>query len=227
MSVPTPTRSASEDFGSPTRSVSEDAGLNDLAGGPYRFSVDQYHQMIAAGILTENDRVQLLEGEIVCMTPIGPLHRFSVQAAVRTLGKLLPPEWELMIQQPITLAASEPEPDIAIVRSEAARYIDRHPGPADVALVIEVADSSLDLDRSIKQRIYAAAGIPMYVLVNLAERQAAIMTQPLSAAGQEPASYQTHRIIDDRSAVAIELAGQRLSEICVADVMPPPVEGNT
>jgi Uma2 family endonuclease len=194
-----------------------------LAGGisPYRFSIDQYHQMVATGIRAEDERVQLLEGEVVRMTPIGPLHRYAVVAGAEALSKLLPAEWKLMIQQPITLANSEPEPDLCIVRSESARYLDRHPGANDVALVIEVADSSLPLDRGMKQRVYAAAGIPVYFLVNLAARNVEAFSEPRPATEQQHASYQTHKIFDDQTAVEIELAGRRLGEIRVGDLMPP------
>ena len=190
----------------------------------YRFTVEQYHQMAAAGILEEDERVQLLEGEIVRTTPIGPLHRYAVVAAGEALRKLLPPAWEMMIQQPITLAHSEPEPDLCIVRSESARYLDRHPGAADVALVIEVADSSLPLDRNRKQTIYAAAGIPEYWIVNLDQRCVEVFSRPQPATAQQSASYQTHQVFDDQAAVEIELAGRRLGEIRIEDLMPPIAE---
>lgn len=187
---------------------------------PYRFSVDQYHQMIAAGVLTENDRVQLLEGEIVCMTPIGPLHRYAVHICAKTLGKLLPPEWELMIQQPITLAASEPEPDLSVVRREAALGLDRHPGPADTAILIEVADSSLPLDRNRKQAIYAAAGIPEYWIVNLAQRCIEVYRKPSPAAAGGRATYAVCHEFRDADAVPVCIGGREIGKIVVAEIIP-------
>ena len=186
----------------------------------YRFSVDQYHQMIAAGILTENDRVQLLEGEIVLMTPIGPPHRYAVHVCAKALGKLLPPAWELMIQQPITLANSEPEPDLSVVRSEAALALDRHPSAADTAIIIEVADSSLPLDRNRKQAIYAAAGIPEYWIVNLAERCIEVYREPAPGAAGGRATYAVHHKFRDADAVPVCIAGQEIGKIAVAEIVP-------
>lgn len=186
----------------------------------YRFSVDQYHQMIAAGVLTRDDRVQLLEGEIVLMTPIGPPHRYAVVVVGESLRKLLPPEWELLIQQPITLTASEPEPDLSVVRREAALALDRHPGAADAALIIEVADSSLALDRNRKQAIYAAAGIPEYWIVNLDQRSIEVYREPAPAAPGGRATYSVRHEYRDVDAVPVCIAGQEIGKIAVAEIVP-------
>ncbi|HUY91492.1 MAG TPA: Uma2 family endonuclease [Pirellulales bacterium] len=186
----------------------------------YRFSIDQYHQMIASGILTEDDRVQLLEGEIVCMTPIGPLHRYAVVVAGEALSRLVPPEWKVITQQPITLAGSEPEPDLSVVRSEAALALDRHPGAADTALIIEVADSSLPLDRNRKQAIYAAAGIPEYWIVNLAQRSIEVYREPAPAAAGGRAAYSVRHEFRDADAVPVCIAGQEIGKISVAEIIP-------
>lgn len=186
----------------------------------YRFSVDQYHQMIAAGILTEDERVQMLEGEIVCMTPIGPLHRYAVVAAGDALSKLLSPEWTLMIQQPITLTDSEPEPDLCIVRHKAALSLDRHPGPADVALVIEVADSSLSLDRNRKQTIYAAAGIPEYWIVNLDQRCIEAYREPSAATPSGCAAYSMRQEFRGADAVPVRIAGRELGKLSAEVIVP-------
>lgn len=193
---------------------------HDCGVSPYRFSVDQYHQMIAAGVLTRDDRVQLLEGEIVCAPQIRPLHRYAVVVADEALSKLLPPEWELMIQQPITLAASEPEPDLSVVRRVAALAPDRHPGPADVALIIEVADSSLPLDRNRKQAIYAAAGIPEYWIVNLAQRCIEVYREPSPAAAGGLATYFARHEFLDADAVPVCIAGEEIGKINVAEIVP-------
>lgn len=187
---------------------------------PYRFSIDQYHQMVATGILAEDERVQLLEGEIVRMTPIGPLHRYAVVAGAEALSKLLPAEWKLMIQQPITLANSEPEPDLCIVRSESARYLDRHPGPADVALVIEVADSSLPLDRNRKQTIYAAAGIPEYWIVNLDQRCVEVYREPGVPIELGRAAYSARQAFVAGAAVPLRIGALECGSVAVAELMP-------
>src|SRR6185437_2822755 len=144
-----------------------------------------------------------------------------VQEALAKLSPLLPAGWHVRCQDPLTLADSEPEPDIAVVRGSRRDYAGRHPGPSETGLVIEVADSSAELDRTLKQRVYAAAGIPVYMLVNLAARNVEAFFEPARATDQQPASYQTREVFDDQAAVEIELAGQRLGEIRVGDLMPP------
>ena len=194
--------------------------LLECGVSPYLFSIDQYHQMIAAGILAEDERVQLLEGEIVRMTPIGPLHRYAVQACARTLAKLLPSSWELMIQQPITLANSEPEPDLCVVRCEAARYLDRHPGAEDVALVIEVADSTLPLDRNCKLPIYARAGIPEYWIVNLGQQCIEVYREPPATARPGQAVFSSRNVFSVKDAIPVQVGGQELGVVAVAELLP-------
>ncbi|HUY91490.1 MAG TPA: Uma2 family endonuclease, partial [Pirellulales bacterium] len=161
-----------------TRSVGEEQPRSCVAGLPYRFTVDQYHEMIDAGILGENERIELLEGGILHMSPRGPRHVFAVQELAARLAPLLPADWHLRSQDPLTLAESEPEPDLAIVRGARRAYAARHPVAGEVGLVVEVADSSLEFDRSVKQRIYAAAGIPEYWIVNLDQRSIEVYREP-------------------------------------------------
>jgi len=205
----------------PIGSVGEEQPRACIAGAPYRFTVEQYHEMIDAGILGENDRIEFLEGGILHMSPRGPRHVFAVQELSARLASLLPTDWHLHVQDPLTLAESEPEPDLAIVRGSRRDYVARHPGAGEIGLVIEVADSSLEMDRSVKQRIYAAAGIPVHWLVGLQKRNVEVLTQPLPPSGEHPAGYQAHRVIDAQGTVAFELAGQQLGQIRVADLMPP------
>lgn len=204
--------------------------IQDISAAPikepvsaYRFTVEQYHEMIEAGILGENDRIELIEGNVLQMSPKGPRHVFAVQELLAKLAPLLPVGWHARCQDPLTLSDSEPEPDIAVVRGARNDYATRHPGPEDSGLVIEVADASVELDRTIKQRVYAAAGIPTYLLINLAQRQAEIFTQPQGATAGRPASYLSQRIVNEQGFVEILLAGQRLGEIRVGDLMPPAV----
>lgn len=203
------------------RSIGEEPSQTFVAGSPYRFTVEQYHEMINGGILGENDRIELLEGGILHMSPKGPRHVFTVQELSARLAPLLPADWHLRVQDPLTLAESEPEPGLVIVRGSRRDYAARHPGAGEVGLVIEVADASLELDRSVKQRIYAAAGIPVYWLVNLRACNVEVFSQPQLPSGHNPPSYQAHCIIDAQGAVAFELAGQHLGQIRVADLLPP------
>lgn len=191
-----------------------------VAGSPYRFTVEQYHAMIDTGILGENDRIELLEGGILRMSPKGPRHVFTVQELSARLAPLLPADWHLRAQDPLTLADSEPEPDLAIVRGSRRDYAARHPGAGEIGLVIEVADGWLELDRGVKQRVCAAAGIPVYWLVNLAARNVEVFSLPSTGDEETPASYQSRRVFDDPSAIEIDLDGQRLGEIRVGDLMP-------
>jgi hypothetical protein len=121
----------------------------------WRLSLEQYHAMAQAGILTENDPVELLEGWLVYKMTNNPPHSVVTLLIQNALRPLLPEGWFLSSQEPITLANSEPEPDITIVRGTIPDYLTRHPGASDAALVVEVADSTLRVDRGFKKRIYA------------------------------------------------------------------------
>jgi Uma2 family endonuclease len=134
---------------------------------PHRFTVDEYHRMGEAGIFHEDDRVELIAGEIVEMAPIGSDHAWVVARLTRLFergsGDLI--VWS---QNPIVLSdEDEPQPDLALVKPMPELYRKAHPGPDDVLLVIEVADSSLAYDRGEKLARYAMAGIPEVWIVDL------------------------------------------------------------
>lgn len=133
-----------------------------------RFTVEEYHRMAQAGILSDDDRVELIQGEIVEMTPIGPRHAACVDRLTDRLTATLRARARVRIQGPIRLdPRSEPQPDLVLLRPRPDFYVRAHPGPEDVLLVIEVAESSLDLDREVKLPLCARAGIPTVWLVNL------------------------------------------------------------
>jgi Uma2 family endonuclease len=185
---------------------------------PHRFTVEQYHRMIDAGILTENDKVHLIEGFILEMTPVGTPHAYSVDAVQDEVSKLLPPGCKVFVQRPITLADSEPEPDVSIVRGTRADYNDHHPRPSEIGLLIEVADSSLALDRTTKARIYAAEAIPEYWIVNLIQRQIEVHREPF---GDPPtAAYRSLTTFSASEKVALTLFAHACGEIAVASVLP-------
>ncbi len=132
------------------------------------FTVDEYYRMAEAGILSEADHVELIEGEVVEMSPIGSRHA----ACVRRLDALLNREAARLalvsVQSPIRLNEfSEPQPDVALLRPREDFYAEAHPTPADVLLVIEVADTSVEYDREVKLPLYAEAGIPQMLIVNI------------------------------------------------------------
>src|SRR5207249_5993402 len=128
--------------------------MSILIGNPFlpppfpvrRFTVDEYHQMIQTGILQEDDPVELLDGWIVSKMPRNPPHDATIDIAQEVFRSVLPAGWRLRVQSAITTDSSEPEPDLAIVRGPAERYLSNHPKPPDIAVVIEVADSSLAQD---------------------------------------------------------------------------------
>ena len=133
-----------------------------------RFTVDDYHRMAEAGILSEDDRVELIDGEIVRMSPIGNRHAWCVRRLVQLLTRRTG-DHEAIVdsQNPIRLGPySEPQPDVVVLRFR-EDYYPEHPTPTDVLLVIEVADTSLAYDRQVKLPLYAQAGIPEVWLVDL------------------------------------------------------------
>ncbi len=133
-----------------------------------RFSVDEYHQMAKSGILTEDDRVELIEGEIIQMSPIGHDHAGCVDFFANRLIRILGDDVIVRVQGPIVLGNhSEPEPDVAILRRRPDYYRSGHPTPADVLLVIEVGDSTVELDRQVKAPLYGRNGVPETWLVDL------------------------------------------------------------
>jgi hypothetical protein len=183
-----------------------------------RFTVDEYHRMIDAGILDETDRVELLEGSVVVKMPRNPPHDGTIQIARKRLTPVLGPGWDLRIQSAVTLADSEPGPDLAVVRGDERTYLSRHPGPADVGLVVEVADSSLPRDRVDKGRLYARAGIVVYWVVNLVDRQVEVYSRPSGpTAAPVYGQRQDHR---PGSSVPLLLDGTLVGLIAVADLLP-------
>jgi Uma2 family endonuclease len=183
----------------------------------YRFTVDQYHRMIKAGILTENDRVELLEGWIVPRMPHNPPHDGTIWAGQTVLLSRLPKEWILRVQSAITTQDSEPEPDLLIARGPGLRYFSAHPHPEDIGLVIEVADTTVSEDRIEKGRLYARAGIPIYWIVNLPEHQIEVYTEP--KVGRSPRYCQRQDYQVPRS-VPLVLAGAKIRQIAVRDLLP-------
>lgn len=124
-----------------------------------RFTVHEYHLMAEAGILHEDDRVELIEGELSEMTAIGTRHFTSVNALTRLLVREVGDEAVVSIQNPVRLnESSEPEPDVAVIRPR--DYRDSLPGPEDVLFLIEVSDTTLSYDRNVKLPLYARSGIP-------------------------------------------------------------------
>lgn len=142
-----------------------------------KWSIEDYHRMIEAGILLDR-RVELLCGEIVEMSPETPLHYNTAKRGARYLERLLEGLAEVRFNGPITLADSEPEPDIAIVRLPELQYNDRHPRAEDVFWLVEVAKTSLKKDTELKASIYATSGITEYWVLDLTQNQVFVFRNP-------------------------------------------------
>ena len=144
-----------------------------------KFSADDFERMVEAGILGPEDRVELVEGEVVEMAPIGSRHAACVKRLNRLLGGLLGDRALLGIQDPVRLDAyTQLQPDVAVLRPRADFYAAAHPGPEDVWLVIEVTDSTEGHDRAVKVPLYARAGIPELWLVDLPREVIEVYRQP-------------------------------------------------
>ena len=143
------------------------------------FTVDEYHQLIKTGIFHEDERIELINGELVRMAPIGHSHSGQVKRLNRTWGRTLGDRAIVSVQDPVTLPDfAEPEPDIMLLRPRDDDYSRANPTVADVLLIIEVADSSLAYDQQVKGLVYAQAGIPDYWIVNLVGEQLLVYREP-------------------------------------------------
>ena len=132
------------------------------------FTVEDYHRMVQAGILREDDRVELLEGEILEMAPIGSRHAACVDRLNQLFSDRVRKRAIVRVQNPIGMGErSEPQPDLTLVRPRPDFYSQSHPGPGDILLVVEVAETSVEVDRDLKVPLYARAGIPEVWLVDL------------------------------------------------------------
>lgn len=191
-----------------------------------RINVEQYHRMLETGILHDGDRIELLDGLLVYkdrsargegeMT-IGKGHQFSVNRLTRLDRLLTQFGCYMQVQGAITLPPNhEPEPDGAIVRGQDSDYLDHHPGPSDLPCVIEVSDSSLPHDRTAKLAIYASAGIPQYVIVNLIDNCVETYEQPIPAEGR----YALPAVLQPGSMVSLNVGTGASLEVPVRDLLP-------
>lgn len=150
-----------------------------LVQAQHRFSVEEYYRMAETGILRPDARVELLDGKIIDMSPIGPFHGGSVNRLIRLFSKLSNGRWLVSAQNPVHLDDySEPQPDLMLLKPAADDYTSRHPVPEDVFLLIEVADSSLELDREEKLPAYGRAGIREVWILNLSAKTIEVSREP-------------------------------------------------
>jgi len=182
-----------------------------------RFTVDEYHKMIQAGALDEEARFELLEGWVVYKVTKNPIHDMTVDLVHELLSDRAT-GCRVRSQSAITTADSEPEPDVVVAAGPAIRYKKKHPGPEDIALVVEVSDSSLARDRDEKLIIYARAGIPVYWIVNLQEQVVEVYSDPTGPSVLPTYRATHHFFLND--AVPFAVGGQTLPPIPVRDIFP-------
>jgi Uma2 family endonuclease len=180
----------------------------------FRLTVEQYHEMVQSGILTEDDPVELLEGWLITKMPQNAPHLTITQHTHDVLIRILPPGWFINVQGPITTEDSEPEPDIVVVRGNRLDYMKRLPSPSDIALVVEVSDTTLHRDRTLKLRIYASAGIVAYWILNLVEQQLEVYSDA------EQGDYRGRVIYRDSDTVPVVIGGQTVGWIGVRELLP-------
>ncbi len=181
----------------------------------YRFTVDQFDRMVRDGTIAEDDPVELLDGIVVHKMPKGPRHEASAARCRRAIERALPAGWHLRVEGSIRIPDhDEPEPDLCVVRGDSDDYTDRHPGPAEVALIVEVADSSLSRDRGTKRDCYARAGIATYWIVNLVDRQLEVSSSP----GQ--GEYSAATVLAEMDLVGLTIDGQIITRIAVSNLLP-------
>ena len=148
-----------------------------MAQARHRITASDYYRMAEAGILAEADRVELIDGEIVDMAPIGSKHAFIVSRLARFFTLASSDRYLVSTQNPVRLdELSEPQPDLALLKP--GNYMDRLPGPVDVLLIIEVAHTSINFDREVKLTLYARHGIPEVWLLDLAGGELTVCRGP-------------------------------------------------
>jgi Uma2 family endonuclease len=186
----------------------------------YRMSMEKYEAMVESGVFTKRDRFQLLEGLLVAIMTENPPHAIACELCSEVLKRVLPTGWHVRSDRPLLIPArtSEPEPDLVVARGEIRDYRKRHPEPVDVSLVIEVADSSLEEDRTLMARIYGGGGVARYWIVNLVDCQVEVYSLPSGTA--EPLGYRHCEIFRPGQSIPVVIDETEVGRIAVADILP-------
>jgi hypothetical protein len=184
----------------------------------YRFSVEQYQQLGRAGVLSGDDRVELIEGLVVKKMTKYERHISTTKKLMRQIERALPDGWHVGKEDPIQTARSEPEPDISVLRRDIDDYLDRKPVAADIALVVEVADSSYHDDRR-KRAIYAEASIPISWIVNLNADRIEVYSEPT---GPDPSpEYRSRRDYPIGEEIPLVIDAREVARLPVATLLAP------
>lgn len=213
---PTDTPPIAADFAQPAPAAVDQADELLLLAHRRRISVELYHKMAEAGILTPEDRVELIEGVLVTKMTKDPPHIIPTDLLQITLSARIGPGYFLSMGNPVAIPErdGEPEPDTQVVRGHPRDYLGRHYGPADVGFVVEVADSSYAFDRRIKWKTYAAGGVAAYWIVDLTRRVLEVHGDPA------PEGYRTLRTLGADDECPIVLDGREVGRFVVRDILP-------
>ncbi|MGH9065165.1 MAG: Uma2 family endonuclease [Acidimicrobiales bacterium] len=190
--------------------------MTTTATGPTRhaFTVEQWHRLGEVGLFGEDSRAELLDGEVVDMSPIGALHALCVKRLIRMFSMLVGEAAIISAQDPVVLDdRSEPQPDLALLRPPLERYAAAHPGPEDIFLVVEVADTSLVWDRDHKAPLYGRAGVGECWVVDLSTGEVLVLGRP------SPDGYLTSRRA--RRGERLDVPGLPGTMVAVDDVLGP------
>jgi Uma2 family endonuclease len=180
----------------------------------YRMTVYEYERLADAGVLQDR-RVELINGLLVKKMTAKPPHVVAVDATREAIAAQLPTGWWLREEKPVRIPDfDEPEPDVSVVRGSRQDYQARHPGPADIAFLVEVADTSLPWDRGEKLSAYARARVPTYWILNLVDRQLEVYTDP------EPTGYRHRLVLAQGDSATLVLDRVEFGTVAVADLLP-------
>jgi Uma2 family endonuclease len=177
--------------------------------------VDEYERIIEAGVLEDPGRVELIDGEMVDKMGKSAEHGYTTKKTITALGGRLPSGWTWRSEQPVRIPAfDEPEPDVTVVRGTDEDYEHKLPTPADVALLVEVSDSTLSQDRGKKCSAYAKGRIPVYWIINLVNRQVEVYSRP----GKN--GYRSQQVFKSGEQVPVTIGGRELPPIPVDSLLP-------
>ncbi len=180
----------------------------------YRISVNEYDRMVAHGVLND-PRVELLNGFLVRKVSKKPPHVIATKRLVKLVGPIVPPGWHISKEDPVRIPEwDEPEPDLAIVAGVPEDYQARHPGPEDIALLVEVAETTLDRDQGEKLLAYSAGGIAVYWIVNLVDHRVEVYTQP------SPSGYLTRRDYTAGQEIPVVIGAVERGRLAVSEILP-------
>ncbi len=198
----------------PTQPVDSPDLSESIPSPLYRMPLERYEAIVESGVFTKRDKLHLIDGYLVAKMTQGDPHSTADDLCRDLLTGVLPDGWYVRSNKPVRIKPrSKPEPDHAVVRGAIRDYSRRSPEPADVALVVEIAESSLTDDRKMA-RVYGVAGIPVYWIVNLIDRQVEVYS------GSSSTGYASRVDFHPGETVPVVLDGVQVGSIAVDDIMP-------